>query len=260
MTPEQRMLLLLAALAKQSGEQVDDFRLQFLQQRLAPLGIDAVCEALAKLLETSRRFPTVAEVKAAMGMAEPTPIDNARALADTLAAGVIRYGEIPPGNFRTALAVEHAVGPAAWALAVRTGGWNALVDRMAENELAARAQLRDSAFSMLQTGAVKAELPPKLPTLAEALGAVAGRPELEAAEREQVQLQLEAAKQVRAALPPADRAKLSRDAARALITEAAQNQRKLAANARGNQGEGLTGVSLDDATQAAFGGDKRRPF
>lgn len=257
----KHMALLLAALAQQSGEKVEAFRLEFLARKLEPLGLPQVCAALEKLLESSRRFPTVAEVKAAMGIAEPTALDAARQLADTLANAVVRYGEIPPGNVKTALAIEHAVGPAAWALAQRTGGWNALVDRLAENQLACRAQLRDSAQSLLQTGGISAgQLPGKLPTLADALGAVAARPELQAAEGAELRLQLEAAKQVRDELPPAERAKLSPEAARALVREAAQNQRKLAANARGESEAGLAGVSVADAQEAVFGAPKGRPF
>jgi hypothetical protein len=153
----------LAALAQQSGENVSEFRLNFTVQKLLPLGADRVCRALERLLETAKRFPTVAEVKAEMGESELTMEDEARMIVERIAKAVGQFGEIPPGNKVTPGAVRLAIGEAAWDVVGKSGGWNAVTARLGENEVATRAQLRDITAVYLRTGEIeRGTLPPAM--------------------------------------------------------------------------------------------------
>lgn len=164
------VLMRLAALAEQTGENVSDFRLDFMTKSLLPLGLDKVCAALERLLETSRRFPTVAEVKAEMGMSEPSIEDEARLLVERICATVGKHGEIPPGNTTLASAVKLSLGEAAWDIVGKSGGWNAVIARLGENEIATRAQIRDIAAVYLRTGMVeRGTLPLNPPSASKAL-------------------------------------------------------------------------------------------
>lgn len=149
MNPGKQIIGMVALLAEQSGEQVSEARIRFLTERLAELDSDKVMVALQRLLETARRFPTLGEVRAAMGIAEPQAKDHALLLADRICEGVIKYGEILAAN--TARGFEQAMGPVAMALIARQGGWNACVDRAGENFGVFKAQLRVTAESMMST-------------------------------------------------------------------------------------------------------------
>lgn len=172
MKPETKFLALLAMLAKQSGEELDDFRGTFYLAKLRDFDLDRVSSALEKLLETSRRFPTIGEIKAAMGILEPTARDFAMLLVDRICTGFAKYGEILAPS--TMAGAEAAMGPEAWTLIQRSGGWNDCLDRYGENPTTFRAQLRDAAGAYLATGqiepeAISAALPPRsvLPKIGE---------------------------------------------------------------------------------------------
>lgn len=170
---EGQVLMMLAMLAEQSGEVVSETRLDYVGQRLLQLGTpNEVCAALEALIESSRRFPTVAEVREAMGVADPTARDAALMLADRVLAGVSRYGELQPGNVKGARAIERALGPAAWELVLRQGGWNAVVDRAGQAGTF-KAQLRDAAESYLKCGIINRDdvTSKRLPSHYEALAA-----------------------------------------------------------------------------------------
>lgn len=170
MEPFSELLILLGLLAQQSGENVSPERIEFTARKLFPLGVREVCSALERMLESSRRFPTVAEVKAEMGMAELSSDDEARLIADAIMNAVRKFGEIPPGNIVTPYAVEIALGEAAWQVVGRSGGWNAVVERSA-NETAFRAQIRDVTSAYLRTGTVeRGTLPEKQMGAHEAVG------------------------------------------------------------------------------------------
>jgi hypothetical protein len=154
---ENHVLMLLAMIAEQSGETVSETRLDFVGRKLLELGPPAqICHALERLMESCRRFPTVAEVKEQIGIADPSARDAALMLADRVLAGVSKYGELQPGNLKGCRAIEKALGPAAWELVTRQGGWNAVVDR-AVQAASLRAQLRDAAESYLKCGVIKRE-------------------------------------------------------------------------------------------------------
>jgi hypothetical protein len=188
---ETHILMLLAMFAEQSGENVSETRLEFLARKLIPLGIPEVCRALEKMLESARRFPTVDEVKRALGKADLSAESEGRLLAETVANAIGKYGSLQPGNVKGALAIEQAIGPSAWGVVLRAGGWNAVVDRMGENPAAFRAQMRDMATALLESGAVpRGAVPAKLPPHSAALQAVQNHPQLEEARRGEITKQL----------------------------------------------------------------------
>lgn len=151
----ERIIGVLAMLAEASGEAVSKERLKFTAERLMTLDAGDVMQALARMLESSRRFPTVAEVKAEMGIADATPRDEANQLADRIITAMSKFGEIPPGNVTTARALEHALGESAWTCVERLGGWTMLLDRASDNVGMLRAHIRDAAESFLRTGVIE---------------------------------------------------------------------------------------------------------
>lgn len=88
------IMIRLALLAEQSGEKVSDTRLKFTAEKIFPFGADDVCRALEKLLESSRRFPTIQEIKFAMGVAEPTGRDLGTRVANTMIEAMGKYGSL----------------------------------------------------------------------------------------------------------------------------------------------------------------------
>lgn len=174
MTPSQKVAALLGLLAEQAGEKVTEARIVWLAERLLPLGPVEVAKALERMLDSARRFPTVAEVKAEMGIAEPTARDEALLVADTILSAITKYGY--SNSRRHLAAVEWALGPSIWELVKRQGGWNAVCERTDDGETGIfRAQVRDLAESYLKTGVMERGLvPPSLPSRAAALAAVEG--------------------------------------------------------------------------------------
>lgn len=149
----EKIAAILAMLVEQSGEQVSRERLKFMTSKLLEFEPEKVAAALERMLESARRFPTLAEIKAAMGVAEPQPKDWALLLSDKICQGISKYGEVVAG--KTARSLEQALGPAAMALVARQGGWNACVDRAGENFGVFRAQIRTAAESLIMTGAIE---------------------------------------------------------------------------------------------------------
>jgi hypothetical protein len=154
--------------------------------------------ALQRLLDGARRFPTVNDVKAELGIGEPTMRDYALSVADKIFQAISRYGALPPGNVHTGEAIRRALGPAIWKIVERQGGWNAVVERAGEHQASYRAQLRDLAESYARTGIINpAEVPERLPTLAAALADVPRDPQLPSAGRVQTEARLEELKEQR---------------------------------------------------------------
>lgn len=173
-----KILVILRLIAEQSGEGVSDARLKFVSERLLPYGTERVCDALTKLLDSSRRFPTVDEVRTAMGEASLSGRDVGMQIANLLLDGVRRFGEAT--NPRTAAAIERALGETAWRVVTALGGWNAVVEAAAGEHF--RAQVRDLVDSLVKTGGLVVDcLPASLPSLANALEATGTTPALPSA-------------------------------------------------------------------------------
>lgn len=152
---KSQVLIMLAMLAEQSGEKVSEGRVDFVGQSLLQVAPpEQIIIALNKLLRSSRRFPTVGEVEEVMGVAQPTAKDEALQIADCVIQAAIRFGWLQPDYVEGAKARELAVGPAGWEVIKRQGGWNNLLERLGENQMALRAQLRDIAQTYLKTGII----------------------------------------------------------------------------------------------------------
>lgn len=160
-------------LAEQCKEQVSQQRIVFMVQQLTPLGESEVVTALTKLLESARRFPTIAEIKEQMGLAGATPRDAANEIASVILTTVARVGvPVGPSGVR---ARDGMLGDAALFIVDKLGGWNTVVDQAGENVTALRAQIRDLAEGYIRSGHVVPDGPRQLPSYGAAL-ALAERP------------------------------------------------------------------------------------
>jgi len=158
----------LALLAEQSGEKVSEMRLKFATEKLGVYDPDQVCAALEKLLESSRRFPTIAEIKKEMGVAEPTGRDLGTRIANLIIQAMGKYGSL--NSVKQTEAIKLAIGPVAWDITNKMGGWNMCCDRAADNMTAFIAQTRDLVESYSASGLIEdGDIPATLPSLGEAL-------------------------------------------------------------------------------------------
>ena len=165
----KKIMIRLALLAEQSGEKVSEVRLEYTAEKLFPLGCADVCAALEKLLDSSRRFPTIEEIKTAMGISDPAPLtvrDIGTQIANLLIEAMGKYGTL--NSARQTEAIKIAVGPAAWEIAAKLGGWDLCCERAGENPMAFVAQARDLAEAYRST-IKSADLPSALPSLSAAL-------------------------------------------------------------------------------------------
>lgn len=122
---DRQIALLLAMLAEQTGAQVSKDRYAFYIEYLMPLG-EAVIPALKQLLLSARHFPTVQEIRDAMGMRELTPQQEGREVAARLWSAVCKFSS--QVNDKKMPEIETYVGPVGWAVVQQLGGWNSFVD------------------------------------------------------------------------------------------------------------------------------------
>jgi len=156
------VMVRLSMLADQSGEKVSDARLEFTAERILPFGADNVCAALETLLDSSRRFPTVEEIKKVMGFGERTGRDLGNHIANLLIQAMGKFGAMTPGNFKQAKAIEIALG-GAYEIVNRMGGWNLCCDRAGESLPHFIAQTRDLVESYSGTSVLdKSKIPDAL--------------------------------------------------------------------------------------------------
>lgn len=164
----KHIVALLGMIAEQSGEKVSDARLEFIARSLTALGATEACAALTKMLESARRFPTVAEVKAAMGMAEPTARDYGNEIAGLIVNTMGRVG-IPVGP-KGIEARDKMLGPAALYVVDKMGGWANVVEQAGQNLTALKATARDLAEAYVKTGHIDPkDIPQALPSYGQAL-------------------------------------------------------------------------------------------
>lgn len=128
---EKQMMLLLVMLAEQTGEQLSKERMHFMAQRLLPLG-PSVLQAMERLLDSAKRFPTVQDIKEAMGIKQLSPEQEGRDIAATLWSAVCKF--CSQVNDKKMPQIEAYVGPIGWAIVERLGGWNRFVDAASESD------------------------------------------------------------------------------------------------------------------------------
>lgn len=149
MNPEKRMLMLLALLAEQAGEQVSETRIDFMRRRLAELGAENVCIALEQMLESARRFPTIAEVKAAMGIRELSNEEKGREVGERIWAALCRWGS----QMSRWPEIAAYIGPIGEEVVKMQGGWIAICDTATNDQAAAfKAQWRGLASVLAAKG------------------------------------------------------------------------------------------------------------
>jgi hypothetical protein len=153
------VMVRLALLAEQSGDKVSDARLDFTAEKIIGYGATEVCEALELLLENSRRFPTIEEIKKALGVSEIDGRDLGTHSANLLIAAMGKFGAL--NGAKQSLAVKLALGESLWHIVESMGGWNLCIDRAGENLSAFVAQTRDLVASYSASGVIDAK---KIPT------------------------------------------------------------------------------------------------
>lgn len=135
----------LAILAEQVGEKLSEPRSEFYLECLSEFPADQVVAAMKSLIQTATRFPTIQQIKQAMGLA---PIDDHKAQATAaaheiwqlIARGISIHGQ--PRATASPLAEE----------TVRLlGGWRCLSDSIEDNEQRPTftAQWRDLALTVI---------------------------------------------------------------------------------------------------------------
>jgi|688.fasta_scaffold419821_3 hypothetical protein len=153
----------LALLAEQSGDKVSDARLKFTAEKIFVYGAEEVCAALELLLENSRRFPTIEEIKKALGVSEIDGRDLGTHAANLLIAAMGKFGAL--NGVKQSLAVKVALGDSLWQIVETMGGWNLCIDRAGENISSFVAQTRDLVASYSASGVIDPkEIPTKLMT------------------------------------------------------------------------------------------------
>lgn len=167
-----QILQRLAMLAEQSGENVSEPRLEFMARRLLTLNAPDVCTVLEGMLETQRRFPTVGEIKAAMGITDVSDEDKAREVAERIWGGIAKIGSIigrgvlacddsgkiliengdvvivPDPKWKRL--AEH-LGPIGLAVVNAQGGWSRICDTATDdNATTLKAQWREFAAVLIR--------------------------------------------------------------------------------------------------------------
>lgn len=175
---EDEIMKYLAMLADQSSENVSPSRLDFMLEKLTELGHhDQVCAALDALLETSRRFPTVGEVKTLLGLAPASPENKGREVAERI------FGAITKGWGSSLRPEVHKqrdefVGPIGVEVVRMAGGWPRLSEIKQEDATTHKAQWREFAAIIARKGGLGdapqfSELP--LGEVGDAVAALAAR-------------------------------------------------------------------------------------
>lgn len=149
MEPNVKVLALLAMLAEQTGEKISEARGEFMVAKLLPLGAQAVCQTLEAMLETARRFPTVGEIKAAMGLAQMSDQEAGRAVGERIYAAIARYGDCRADRQR----IWDFIGPIGLEVVRLQGGWDHLCATVQEDDATTwKAQWRELATIVAKQG------------------------------------------------------------------------------------------------------------
>jgi hypothetical protein len=159
-TNEEKILALLAMIAQQAGENVSQQRLDFICERLSGMDLEKAVVALNRLAESARRFPTVEEIRQAMGESV-TERDEGLLIANRINRAIQKFGEPSPGNATAAKAIKDFCGESVWEVIGTNGGWQTILQRAKENQSSFTAQIRDSASALLKCGVIESG---KVPT------------------------------------------------------------------------------------------------
>jgi hypothetical protein len=159
-TNEEKILALLALIAQQAGENVSQQRLDFICERLSGMDLEKAVVALNRLAESARRFPTVEEIRQAMGESI-TERDEGLLIANRINRAIEKFGDPGPGNITAAKAIKDFCGPSVWDVVNSSGGWQTILQRAEDNLSAFTAQIRDSASALIKCRVIE---PGQVPT------------------------------------------------------------------------------------------------
>lgn len=148
MTQQERekIMGLLALISEQAPQPATRSRIIFTVDQLSKYPGPKVISALGKLALEARKFPTVAEVLAAMGIKNLSDRDLAVQSAALIAGAVRKFG-----TWGSDGEVKAYVGPAAWEVIERLGGWYGVSDVVTnQNESYFISQWKEQAESLLR--------------------------------------------------------------------------------------------------------------
>jgi len=101
-------------------------------------------QRLSRSLKPGKGFPSVDEILESMGDGGSADEDKARDAASLIVAAVRRFGSVRQENL-----VEEYVGPLAWAVVKRQGGWLAVCESLTNQNIGLmQSQWRDLAKSL----------------------------------------------------------------------------------------------------------------
>ena len=165
MATRNDVLMMLAVMAEQSGEQVSEARIEFVARRLEPYGLERVVETLEKMVDTHRRFPTVGEIKQAMGVSEQSNEDKGREVGELIWAAICRFGSV----MSRWPEIAAAIGPIGVEVVKRQGGWMTICEIATnDNATTLKAQWRELAQVLARKPVGELDVPPDFTRLPEA--------------------------------------------------------------------------------------------
>lgn len=159
---------MLLILADQTHEQLSPQRLAYLASELEKHcdGTEKLRNALKSLLRESRRFPTIAEVEAAMGLKGATDEELANEASSRIAGAMTKYGSARfNGNYDRQ---REYIGELGWRVVELLGGWQNLCNSIDDNDQLPtfKAQWRGLAMSQASAarrGQANSQVGPSLP-------------------------------------------------------------------------------------------------
>ena len=147
MTPQERekVMALLALISEQSPQPASRSRLIFTVDQVSKYPAPKIITALQKIAIEARRFPTVAEILAAIGIKNQTDRELAVQSAALISGAIRKFG-----SWGTNAEVKAYVGPVAWKVVECSGGWQGVCDVTTnENESYLMSQWKEHAASLL---------------------------------------------------------------------------------------------------------------
>ena len=149
MTPQERerILGLLALISEQSTQPASRTRLLFTVDQLSKHPAGKIIAALSKMAIEARRFPTVAEILAEMGIKALSDRDLSVQSAALISGAIRKFG-----GWGANEEVKAYIGPLAWKVVERNGGWQALCETVTlQNESYLVSQWKELSESLLRS-------------------------------------------------------------------------------------------------------------
>lgn len=141
---EKEFAMMMEAMAEMTGTTLSKFMGTYYLDRLKPYGWQRVNTAILALMENLRRFPTVEDIKEAMGIVAENPIteeDEAIQLVGLIFQTISRVGGYNPK------VAKERIGAFGWELIEQYGGWAALCNIEEDRRVGITAQMIKAARS-----------------------------------------------------------------------------------------------------------------